>query len=119
MSLQGFTMGVCTVVGLGGETPPAPRDHPEDHHPPLERWIYWEGRQTLLKAVDPTKTICYWESSIPQEPVDSKAMVSAKPSEIPEGQALNVFASWEAFENWPTSGVAHVYGWAGCLIQSP
>ena len=119
MSLQSWTFGVCTVIGNQLETPPSPRADPEDIDPPGQRWLWWESRNTQLVQIEPTSTIAYWKSSEPQEPVDIKSMVSTKALTFGEGEFLDVWASWEAFENWPESGWANVWIWSSVLIQLP
>lgn len=119
LSLQNFIMGVATTIGNQTEEPPSPRVHPEDIDPPSQRWLYWAGCGIQMVTIEPTATYAYWKSTDPQEPQGTKGMVTTRGVFIPDGQFLNIWATWEAFEDWPSSGWANVWWWSSVLVQHP
>jgi hypothetical protein len=56
-----------------------------------------------------------YNSSGPGEPVQTKAMVSAKT--IPAGQTLNVWFSWAAARAWDATGNVNLWVWASLAYQ--
>jgi hypothetical protein len=108
-------MGLCTTYGTGGEAVPDARIDPTDQDPPTNRWIYWEARAPRLAAYNATAELAFWQDSGAQEPVDSKSMVSSKT--IPEGDTLNLWASWSAASAWDDTGNVNLWLWASILYQ--
>jgi hypothetical protein len=108
-------MGLCTTVGTGSETPPNARTASSDEDPPTERWVYWEGRAPRLGAYNDTAELAFWQDSGAQEPVDTKGMVSAKT--IPDGDTLNLWASWAAASAWDDTGNVNLWLYYSALYQ--
>lgn len=110
-------MGLVTVVGGVGESPPNARTQSNDQDPPSQRWIYWESRAPRLTAIDSAGDAAYWQDSGAQQAVDTKGMVSAK--SVPSGQQMALWASWAAAEDWDTTGSVNLWYWASVLYESP
>jgi hypothetical protein len=108
-------MGICTTVGDTTESVPNARTQAGDESPPTERWLYWEGRSSILVAEDRTDTVSFWTNSLPQAVVDSKSQVSAKA--IAAGDTLNVWASWAAASDWSASGNVELWLWSSVLYN--
>lgn len=103
-------MGLCTTVGNGSETPPNARTAAGNQSPPLERWVYWEGRAPRISAYDSAGTLVLWADSGGQEPVESHGQVSA--AAVPGGDTLNLWASWAPGTAWDASGTASLWYYA-------
>lgn len=108
-------MGICTTVGDGTEAVPNARTQSSDQAPPTNRWIYWETRAPIVATFDGTNDLVTWRDSGPQAPVDSKGQVSAK--SIPEGDSLNIWASWAAAGDWDVTGNVNLWYWFSILYQ--
>jgi hypothetical protein len=103
-------MGLVTTVGDGTESVPNARTQASNQDPPTQRWVYWEGRAPRIAAYDSAGTLVLWADSGGQEPVETKGQVSAK--SVPEGDTLNLWASWAAGGDWDASGTAKVWFYA-------
>jgi hypothetical protein len=108
-------MGLCTTVGPGSETPPNARTNSFDEDPPAERWTYWEARAPRVGTYSQAAELVTWQDSGAQEPVDTKAMVSAKGVTTPD--SLNLWASWAAAGAWDPSGSVNLWLWASILYM--
>lgn len=106
--------GLITVAGNGSETPPDPRLNPANPAPPLERWLWWEGRAPTVASWDEPGQTVTWRDSARTETTDSHAQVAAS---VPVGQTLDVWASWSAGFPWESSGHAEVWFWASIAYK--
>lgn len=107
-------LGICSVVG--GTTPPDPRTSPGDVNPPQERWLWWEARAPAVKAYSSDGSTVIWEASAPQEPVDTKGMVTGGAA---GGPGTDIYASWLPGNDWDSSGLAYLWIYASLLIGTP
>jgi hypothetical protein len=107
-----ITMGIVTTVGNGSETPPNARLASGDADPPTQRWVYWETRGVRPVDLDVSTGSVSWVDTGSTEPSSSKGQVLA--TGLPEGDTLNVWASWAAPFAWDASGSALV--WLGASI---
>lgn len=103
-------MGLVTTVGNGTETPPNARTASSNQVPPTQRWVFWEGRAPRIATYDSAGSLVIWQDSGSQEPVQTKAMVSAK--SIPSGDTLNLWASWAPGLAWPSDGNVNLWYYA-------
>lgn len=110
-----MVLGLVTTVGNGTETVPDARTQSADQAPPAQRWLYWEARAPVIAAYSDRDSLVLWNSSEPQEPVDVKAMVSAKT--IPAGDTLNLWASWNPGSVFGGQANAYLWYWASVLYQ--
>jgi hypothetical protein len=108
-------MGLCTTVGTGTETVPNARVNSQNQAPPTQRWLYWEGRAPVVSAAPDEADVVHWQATLPSEPTQTRAMVSAKT--IPAGQTLNVWASWAAARAWEPSGTVQLWIWSAIAYQ--
>jgi hypothetical protein len=106
-------MGLATTVGTGSETPPNARTQSSNVSPPTQRWIYWEARAPKIAAFDAAGSLALWQDSGSQEPVQTKAMVSA--ATIPAGDTLGLWASWAPAGAWDASGSVNLWYYASVL----
>lgn len=112
-NLQVF--GIVTVFGDGTETAPNPRTAPNDAAPPTQRWLYWEARAPIPRTIDDAANIVQWTDSGSTELTDIKAQVLA--TGVPDGDQLDLWASWAAAGVWDTTGTAHVWVQASVLYK--
>lgn len=96
------SLGVCTTIGDGSESRPNARSGAwPNEDPPTERWIYWETRAPIVRAIDYQAGIITWTDSGATEPTQTKGQVLAQG--IPGGDSLNLSTSWAAAEAFDTS----------------
>ena len=107
-----ITLGLVTTVGNGTETPPNARTAASDQAPPTQRWVYWETRGIRPTYLDATVGSVGWIDTGSSEPTDTKGQVLA--TGLPEGDTLNLWASWAAAGAWDASG--SVLLWLGASI---
>lgn len=112
-NLQVF--GIVTVFGDGTETPPNPRVSPGDAAPPTERWLYYEARAPVPRAMDTNSGIVMWTDSGSTEETDIKAQVLA--TGVPGGDQLDLWATWAAAGPWVSDGSAQVWVQASVLYK--
>lgn len=119
-SMQGLTMtlGACTTIGNGTETPPNPSSHGANVADPSQRWVYWSVRAPTCVVFDTTGNSAVWQSSPPDGDPSSKAQVLA-PSGMGVGNTLNLWVTWQAFNAWDPSGQAIVWWSVETLVRSP
>lgn len=110
-----LVMGIVTVFGDGTETAPNPLVSPNDAAPPTERWLWWETRAPVPRAMDNSAGVVMWTDSPPPEPTDIKAQVLA--TGVPGGDQLDLWASWAARGAWDNTGSAHVWLSASVLYK--
>lgn len=115
---QPVVVGICTTIGNGTEPKPDPIDFPNDEAPPSERWIWHERRWPQVVAWDAAGATVIWQSSPPQEVVDTKGQVLA-PGTMGAGNTLNCWFVARCAENWDTSGAANLFGFANVLTRTP
>ena len=109
-------MGLVTTFGNGTETPPNPISTPNDVDPPTQRWLWWETRAPVPRAMDQSAGIVMWTDSPPPEPTDIKAQVLA--TGVPGGDELDLWASWASGGAWDNTGSAHVWVSASVLYKT-
>jgi hypothetical protein len=112
-NLQVF--GIVTVFGDGTETAPNPRTSPGDAAPPTQRWLYYEARAPVPRAIDSGADVVMWTDNGSTEATDIKAQVLA--TGVPGGDALDLWATWAAAGTWDPSGSAHVWVQASVLYR--
>lgn len=105
-----ITLGLCTTIGDGTETPPNARTQAFDAAPPTQRWVYWETRGIKPIYVDGSSGSVGWTDTGSTEDTSTKGQVLA--TGIPGGDTLNLWASWAAPGDWDPSG--DVLIWLGC-----
>ena len=109
------TLGIVTTVGTGSETPPNARSASGDADPPTQRWTYWETRSFKPTAISADLGVITWTDTGATEPTDTRGQVLAQ--DIPDGQYLNIWASWASAYAWDPSGSAVLWGAASILID--
>lgn len=114
-NLQVF--GLVTTVGNTTESVPNPRTAPTDASPPVERWLWWEGRAPRILTYSGTDDVVWFGDSLKSEESDAKGMVRA--AGIPGGSTLNLWASWAPGGSWDSTGQADLWYSASVLIRSP
>lgn len=107
-----ITLGLVTTIGNGTETVPNARTQAGDQVPPTQRWVYWETRGMRPVYLDATVGSVGWIDTGSSEPTDTKGQVLA--TGIPEGDTLNLWASWAFPFAWDASG--DVTTWMGASI---
>jgi hypothetical protein len=112
-NLQVF--GIVTVFGNGSETAPNPRTSPGDASPPTQRWLYYEARAPIPRAIDNGAGVVMWTDNGSTEATDIKAQVLA--TGVPGGDALDLWACWAAAGVWDNTGSAHVWVQASVLYK--
>lgn len=110
------TFGIITIVGNGSETPPNPLVTPNDPAPPTQRWLYYETRAPVPRAMDNNAGVVMWTDSPTSEPTDIKAQVLA--TGMPAGDELDLWATWAAVAPWDSTGSAHVWLQASVLYKT-
>lgn len=113
-----MVLGLQTTIGNGSEAKADVITHSGDLAPPSQRWLWHERRWPTVVAYDSTAEVVIWQSSLPQEIVDTRAKVLA-PSGMGTGNFLNMWVSFRSGTGWDPSGVIAVFGWANILIRSP
>lgn len=113
-NLQVF--GIVTVFGNGAETAPNPRTDPNDAAPPTQRWLYWEARAPIPRAMDGDAGVVMWTDSGSTELTDIKAQVLA--TGVPGGETLDLWATWAAAAPWVSDGSAQVWVQASVLFRT-
>lgn len=108
--------GLVTTIGDGTETPPNARTESYDAAPPTQRWLYWEARAPAVVAIDNAAGVIAWRDSGPDAAGSTKGQVTA--TGIPEGQTLNLWASWAAVTFWEDPGVSLVWQSASVLYSA-
>jgi hypothetical protein len=104
---NGQTFGICTVVGDGSETPPNPSTSPENQDFPVERWVWWEYRAPQVMTYSDSADAVWYRDTPLGEQTTMQANVSA--ATIPDGDQLDVWASWAPATNWDASGEALIW----------
>lgn len=113
-NLQVF--GIVTTFGNGTETAPNPRSAPNDAAPPTQRWLYWEARAPVARAIDSGAGVVLWDDSGSTELTDIKAQVLA--TGVPGGETLDLWATWAAAGPWVSDGNAQVWVQASVLYKA-
>lgn len=109
-----LVFGLVTLEGTGTESVPDPRLSPANPAPPLERWLWWEGRAPTVRSYDAIGQTITWTDSPRTEAADSRGQVTAS---VAVGHTLDVWASWSAGFPWESSGHAEVWYWASIGYQ--
>lgn len=119
-SMQGnvMTLGVCTTIGNGTETPPDPVTHGANVADPSQRWVYWSVRAPTCVSFDVAGNTAIWQSSPQEDDGDSKAQVLA-PSGMGSGNTLNQWVTWQPTAAWDPSGQAILWWKIETLVRSP
>lgn len=112
-NLQVF--GIVTTFGNGAETAPNARSASGDAAPPTQRWLYWEARAPVPRAIDSGAGVVMWTDSGSTEPTDIKAQVLA--TGVPGGDELDLWATWAAAAPWDSTGSAQVWVQASVLYK--
>lgn len=112
-NLQVF--GICTQFGDGTETATNPRTTPDNLDSPTQRWLYYEGRAPIPRAIDSGAGIAVWTDSGSTELTDVQTQVLA--TGVPSGEALDLWATWAAAGAWDSTGSAQVWLQASVLYK--
>jgi|ERR1700728_2711062 len=108
------TFGLCTTIGDGSESVPEAQLDSADVSPPTERWIYWETLAPVVEAVSHDDGWITWANSAHSEPTDTKGQVLA--ADIPPGDTLNLWASWQSPYDWADTFAANAIIWHSVSI---
>jgi len=111
-----ITMGLVTTVGNGTESVPNARTQAADQSPPTQRWVYWETRGIKPLDIDAQTGSVAWQDVGATEPTDTKGQVLA--TGLPEGDTLNLWASWASPFAWDPTGSALVWFGASVLLKT-
>lgn len=110
------TFGIITIVGDGTETAPNPLVTPNDPDPPTQRWLYYETRAPVPRAMDNNAGVVMWTDSPTSEVTDIKSQVLA--TGMSGGDQLDLWATWAAVGPWSDTGSAHVWLQASVLYKT-
>lgn len=116
MISSGMAFGLVTTIGTGaaGQAPNA-LTAPNNAAPPSQRWLHWEVRYPVIKAMAGDGNSIWLFDSARGDESDAEGQVLA-PS-MAGGNFLNLWASWSPEIGWDPTGLALLWMWAAVLVK--
>lgn len=108
------TFGLCTTIGNGTEGVPEAATSSGDTDPPTQRWIYWETLAPVAQGISHDDNVIVWGNSAQTEPTQTRGQVLA--TGIPDGDTLNLWASWQSSIDWAAQFDANPTIWHSVSI---